>query len=214
MYLSSLLIDVGDNPDRPRPGRLWLRNLYHVHQRLCMAFPSDPGNPMMLTFSNLSCRMTLAMTGSCRTRGALRFSFSHRPPIRRPGSDSRTVRSKARLGLRLSQCRLSSGSSPGGEIFRTPLHERTASSIPPRGQPDQRLRAREAGRTVKRRMNRESASLCQTTNFLIGSADGRTGGVLYLRQGFHHRSAWLCLLNKAPERKGRTSAFRPLTMGS
>ncbi|MFZ5450927.1 MAG: type I-E CRISPR-associated protein Cas6/Cse3/CasE [Thermodesulfobacteriota bacterium] len=40
MYLSSLLIDVGDNPDRPRPGRLWLRNLYHVHQRLCMAFPS------------------------------------------------------------------------------------------------------------------------------------------------------------------------------
>jgi CRISPR system Cascade subunit CasE len=42
MYLSSLLIDVGDNPDRPRPGRLWLRNLYHVHQRLCMAFPSAP----------------------------------------------------------------------------------------------------------------------------------------------------------------------------
>jgi len=42
MYLSCLLVDVGDNPDRPRPGRLWLRNLYHVHQRLCMAFPSDP----------------------------------------------------------------------------------------------------------------------------------------------------------------------------
>lgn len=40
MYLSCLLIDTGDNPDRPRPGRLWLRNLYHVHQRLCMAFPS------------------------------------------------------------------------------------------------------------------------------------------------------------------------------
>lgn len=41
LYLSHLLIDVGDNPDRPRPGRLWLRNLYHVHQRLCMAFPSN-----------------------------------------------------------------------------------------------------------------------------------------------------------------------------
>ncbi len=40
MYLSSLLIDVGENPDRPRPGRLWLRNRYHVHQRLCMGFPS------------------------------------------------------------------------------------------------------------------------------------------------------------------------------
>jgi CRISPR system Cascade subunit CasE len=42
MFLSSLLINIGANPDRPRPGRLWLRNLYHVHQRLCMAFPSDP----------------------------------------------------------------------------------------------------------------------------------------------------------------------------
>ena len=40
MYLSTLLIDTGENPDRPRPGRLWLRNRYHVHQRLCMAFPS------------------------------------------------------------------------------------------------------------------------------------------------------------------------------
>jgi hypothetical protein len=42
MYLSCLLIDVGDDPDRPRPGRLWLRNLYRVHQRLCMAFPTAP----------------------------------------------------------------------------------------------------------------------------------------------------------------------------
>lgn len=40
MYVSHLLIDVGDNPDRPRPGRLWLRNVYHVHQRLSMAFPA------------------------------------------------------------------------------------------------------------------------------------------------------------------------------
>ena len=40
MYLSSLLINAGDNPDRPRPGRLWLRNMYRVHQRLSMAFPS------------------------------------------------------------------------------------------------------------------------------------------------------------------------------
>jgi CRISPR system Cascade subunit CasE len=41
MYLSTLLINVGSNPDRPRPGRLWLRNRYRVHQRLCMAFPSN-----------------------------------------------------------------------------------------------------------------------------------------------------------------------------
>jgi CRISPR system Cascade subunit CasE len=40
MYLSRLKIEVGNDPMRERPGRLWLRNLYHVHQRLCMAFPS------------------------------------------------------------------------------------------------------------------------------------------------------------------------------
>lgn len=40
MYLSCLLVNVGEDPDRPRPGRLWLRNRYRVHQRLCMAFPS------------------------------------------------------------------------------------------------------------------------------------------------------------------------------
>jgi len=51
MYLSHLLIDVGDNPDRPRPGRLWLRNIYHVHQRLSMAFPTPQqcaGDPQFL----------------------------------------------------------------------------------------------------------------------------------------------------------------------
>jgi hypothetical protein len=43
MYHSHLLINVGDNPDRPDWGitRRWLRNLYRVHQRLCMAFPSE-----------------------------------------------------------------------------------------------------------------------------------------------------------------------------
>lgn len=40
MYMSCLLIELGSNPDRPRPGRLWIRNRYHVHQRLCMAFPA------------------------------------------------------------------------------------------------------------------------------------------------------------------------------
>ena len=40
MYLTCLLINIGENPDHPHPGRIWIRNLYHVHQRLCMAFPS------------------------------------------------------------------------------------------------------------------------------------------------------------------------------
>jgi len=39
MYLSCLLIDMGVNSDRPRPGRQWLRNPHRVHQRLCMALP-------------------------------------------------------------------------------------------------------------------------------------------------------------------------------
>jgi CRISPR-associated protein Cas6/Cse3/CasE subtype I-E len=43
MYHSHLFINVGDDPDRPDWNicRRWLRNLYRVHQRLCMAFPSD-----------------------------------------------------------------------------------------------------------------------------------------------------------------------------
>lgn len=36
MYLSQIQVDVNG-----RPASLWLRNVYHVHQRLCMAFPSD-----------------------------------------------------------------------------------------------------------------------------------------------------------------------------
>jgi len=39
MYLSRLLVDVGHDPDKHRPGRNWLRDIYAVHQRLCMAFP-------------------------------------------------------------------------------------------------------------------------------------------------------------------------------
>ena len=42
MYHSVLLVNVGADPNRLRPGRLWVRNLYRIHQRLCMAFPDDP----------------------------------------------------------------------------------------------------------------------------------------------------------------------------
>ncbi|NLE30598.1 MAG: type I-E CRISPR-associated protein Cas6/Cse3/CasE [Phycisphaerae bacterium] len=41
MYLSYLMINTGTHPDRPRPGRLWMRNIYTVHQRLSMAFPDN-----------------------------------------------------------------------------------------------------------------------------------------------------------------------------
>jgi CRISPR system Cascade subunit CasE len=41
MYLSYLMVNTGTHPDRPRPGRLWMRNIYTVHQRLSMAFPKN-----------------------------------------------------------------------------------------------------------------------------------------------------------------------------
>ncbi|MCB5223704.1 MAG: type I-E CRISPR-associated protein Cas6/Cse3/CasE [Candidatus Syntrophosphaera sp.] len=51
MYLSQLLIDTGGNPDRLRPGRSWLNNIYNVHRRLSMAFPMrqrKDGDPRFL----------------------------------------------------------------------------------------------------------------------------------------------------------------------
>jgi CRISPR-associated protein Cas6/Cse3/CasE subtype I-E len=43
MYHSHLMINVGNDPDHAdwSLSRRWLRNLYRVHQRLCMAFPSS-----------------------------------------------------------------------------------------------------------------------------------------------------------------------------
>lgn len=67
MYLSCLLIDIGENPDRPRPGRLWLRNRYRVHQRLSMAFPAKArkdGDPEFIApyakkdFEHVHCERT------------------------------------------------------------------------------------------------------------------------------------------------------------
>ncbi len=40
MFLTRIMVNTGGDPDGPRPGHDWLRNIYHVHQRLCMAFPT------------------------------------------------------------------------------------------------------------------------------------------------------------------------------
>ncbi len=40
LYLSQLVVNLGDRSDRVRPGYNWIRQQYRVHQRLCMAFPS------------------------------------------------------------------------------------------------------------------------------------------------------------------------------
>ncbi len=39
MFLSQLLVNMGDDPDKPRPGLEWLKQTYRVHQRIWMAFP-------------------------------------------------------------------------------------------------------------------------------------------------------------------------------
>lgn len=39
MFLSQLLVNPGDHPDKPRPGVDWVRQTYRVHQRIWMAFP-------------------------------------------------------------------------------------------------------------------------------------------------------------------------------
>ncbi|MDD2215912.1 MAG: type I-E CRISPR-associated protein Cas6/Cse3/CasE [Eubacteriales bacterium] len=65
MYLSYLLIDTGGNPDRPRPGRKWISNIYNVHRRLSMAFPNhdakqkDPHHIQPFSLSNIQPRSFL-----------------------------------------------------------------------------------------------------------------------------------------------------------
>jgi CRISPR system Cascade subunit CasE len=39
MYLSQLRVNMGSDPDKPCPGREWIKQTYRVHQRLWMAFP-------------------------------------------------------------------------------------------------------------------------------------------------------------------------------
>lgn len=39
LHFSRLTVNAGGDPNRPRPGRMWISNPYRVHQRVCMAFP-------------------------------------------------------------------------------------------------------------------------------------------------------------------------------
>ena len=56
MFHSFLLIDTGNDPHRPRPGRRLVHNPYRVHQRLCMGFPRPETRKRTRTFSHRSCR--------------------------------------------------------------------------------------------------------------------------------------------------------------
>ena len=105
MYLSMLLIDAGTAPDRPRPGRLWLWNLYRVHQRLCMALPSavrksdDPDFLRPFKPEDFGTSEPKQVHVARRTDAG--FLFRIDPHLGGPGRDCRPARPGARLGLRL-----------------------------------------------------------------------------------------------------------------
>lgn len=74
LYESTIMVDIGNNPDRLRPGRQWLQDTYRVHQRLSMAFPSreqlppdafQPNNPQALKHSLFLYRVDYSLEPDC-----------------------------------------------------------------------------------------------------------------------------------------------------
>ena len=61
MYLSSIPVETGHDPNRVWPGKRWIRNPYRVHQRLCMAFDGTDEK-----------RFLFRIEGPLRTRRGLR----------------------------------------------------------------------------------------------------------------------------------------------
>jgi len=47
LYLSSIPVETGNDPNKLWPGKRWIRNPYRIHQRLQMAFDGKP-NPRVL----------------------------------------------------------------------------------------------------------------------------------------------------------------------
>ena len=45
LHLTRLTVNAGGDPNRPRPGRMWMQNPYRIHQRLAMAFPDVSRTP-------------------------------------------------------------------------------------------------------------------------------------------------------------------------
>jgi len=81
MFLSSIPVETGSNPNRPRPGRMWISNSYRVHQRICMAFdgpaPSSPARVSGCSHTPAPSRadadsILFRIEGPVRTRRGLR----------------------------------------------------------------------------------------------------------------------------------------------
>lgn len=80
MFLSQLLVNPGDHPDKPRPGLDWVRQTYRVHQRIWMAFPDThrmKEDPFFLgTWSSDS------LAKPKRQAGGFLFRIEAEPPLR------------------------------------------------------------------------------------------------------------------------------------
>ena len=80
MFLSQLLVNPGDHPDKPRPGLDWIKQTYRVHQRIWMAFPDThrmKKDPFFLgTWSSDS------LAKPKRQEGGFLFRIEPEPPLR------------------------------------------------------------------------------------------------------------------------------------
>lgn len=80
MFLSQLLVNPGDHPDKPRPGLDWIKQTYRVHQRIWMAFPEThrvKEDPFFLgAWSSDS------LTKPKRQEGGFLFRIEPEPPLR------------------------------------------------------------------------------------------------------------------------------------
>jgi len=80
MFLSQLLVNPGDHPDKPRPGLDWMKQTYRVHQRIWMAFPDThrmKEDPFFLgTWSSDS------LAKPKRQEGGFLFRVEPEPPLR------------------------------------------------------------------------------------------------------------------------------------
>lgn len=80
MFLSQLLVNPGDHPDKPRPGLDWMKQTYRVHQRIWMAFPDThrmKEDPFFLgTWSSDS------LAKPKRQEGGFLFRIEPEPPLR------------------------------------------------------------------------------------------------------------------------------------
>jgi hypothetical protein len=80
MFLSQLLVNPGDHPDKPRPGLDWMKQTYRVHQRIWMAFPDT--HRMKEDPFFLGAWSSDSLAKPKRQEGGFLFRIEPEPPLR------------------------------------------------------------------------------------------------------------------------------------